>query len=133
MGEDDPMGTPSAAVEQYLTALRHPLKEGVLQLRAAILAADPAISESVKWNAPNFRYAGQDRVTFRLQPRDQLQLIFHRGAKVRADAGDFAFEDPSGLMTWAAPDRAVIDFPDLEAVTARRAQVVALVNRWVLV
>ena len=133
MGEDDPMGTPSAAVEQYLTALRHPLKAGVLQLRAAILTADPGISETVKWNAPNFRYDGQDRVTFRLQPGDRLQLIFHRGAKVRADAAGFVFEDPSGLMTWAAPDRAVMDFPDLEAVAARQTQVVALVSRWVLV
>jgi hypothetical protein len=31
------MGAPSADVEQYLTELQHPLKEGILQLRAAIL------------------------------------------------------------------------------------------------
>jgi len=47
-----------------------------LQLRAAILASDLAISEHVKWNAPSFCYGGQDRVTFRLQPRGRLQLIF---------------------------------------------------------
>ncbi|GAA3951716.1 DUF1801 domain-containing protein [Actinoplanes auranticolor] len=126
------MGTPSADVEQYLKELEHPLKEGVLQLRAAILACDPAITEHVKWNAPSFCHGGQDRVTFRLQPRGKLQLIFHRGAKVRADTAGFTFEDPTGLMTWPAPDRAVVDFPDLAAVTARQAQVVALVRRWVL-
>jgi hypothetical protein len=126
------MGAPSADVEQYLVDLQHPLKEGVLQLRAAILASDPAISEHVKWNAPSFRYAGEDRVTFRLQPRGRLQLIFHRGAKVRADTSGFVFEDPSGLMTWPAPDRAVVDFPDLAAVTTRQEQVIALVQRWVL-
>jgi hypothetical protein len=126
------MGTPSADVERYLMELQHPLKEGVLRLRAAILASAPAISEHVKWNAPSFRYAGEDRVTFRLQPRGRLQLIFHRGAKVRTDTAGFVFEDPSRLMTWPAPDRAVVDFPDLEAVTNRQEQVVALVNRWVL-
>jgi hypothetical protein len=104
----------------------------VLELRAAILAADPAITEHVKWNAPSFRYGGDDRVTFRLQPRGRLQLIFHRGAKVRDDTAGFVFADPSGLMTWPAPDRAVIDFPDLASVAARRAEVVALVQRWVL-
>ena len=126
------MGTSSADVERYLTELRHPLKQGVLQLRAAILASQLDITEHIRWNAPSFRYSGQDRVTFRLQPRAQLQLIFHRGAKVRADTAGFAFDDPSGLMTWPAPDRAVVDFPDLAAVTAREAQVVALVDRWML-
>ena len=125
------MGTPSPDVEQYLAQLQHPLKDGVLQLRAAILACDPAISEHVKWNAPSFRHGGEDRVTFRLQPRGRLQLIFHRGAKVRADSAGFTFDDPTGLMAWPAPDRAVVDFPDLAAVSARQEQVTTLVKRWV--
>jgi hypothetical protein len=125
------MGTPSADVEHYLSELQHPLKEGVLELRTAILAADPALTEHIKWNAPSFVFAGEDRVTFRLQPRGKLQLIFHRGAKVRGDGADFVFADPTGWMTWPAPDRAVVDFPDLAAVAARRAQVVSLVQRWV--
>jgi hypothetical protein len=123
------MGTPD--VERFLADLRHPLKEGVLLLRSTVLASDPAITEHIKWNAPSFRYQGEDRVTFRLQPRNRLQLIFHRGAKVRADAATFAFDDPTGLMTWPAPDRAVIDFPDLAAVTTNRERVGTLVERWV--
>lgn len=126
------MTVPSADVEQFLDALEHPLKEGVLRLRTVIRAADPEITEHVKWNAPSFRYGGEDRVTFRLQPRGRLQLIFHRGAKVRADATGFVFADPSGLMTWPAPDRAVIDFPDLGFVTEHEAEVGTLVRRWVL-
>jgi hypothetical protein len=126
------MGTPSAEVEEYLAALEHPLKEGVLRLRTVILAADPEITEHVKWNAPSFRYGGEDRVTFRLQPRGKLQLILHRGAKVRTDAATFVFPDPSGLMTWPAPDRAVIDFPDLGFVADHEAEVSTLVKRWVL-
>jgi hypothetical protein len=123
--------TPSAEVEQYLAELQHPLKEGVLQLRAAILGADPGITEHVKWNAPSFRHGGEDRLTFRLQPRGKLQLIFHRGAEVRADAATFTFADPTGLMTWPSPDRAVIDFPDLTFVAEHRSDVVDLVKRWV--
>jgi hypothetical protein len=63
--------------------LRHPLKAGVVQLRAAILASNAAITEHVKWNAPSFCYGGTDRVTSRLRPGDRLQLIFHRGATTR--------------------------------------------------
>ena len=91
------------------------------------------ISEHIKWNAPSFRYGGEDRVTFRLQPGNRFQLIFHRGAKVRADTADFVFQDGTGLLTWLTPDRGLVEFLDLQSVESRRADVVALVNRWVLV
>ena len=126
------MGDRSATVDEYLAALDHPFKAGIVELRAAILGANPAISEHIKWNAPSFRFDGEDRVTFRLQPGNRLQLIFHRGAKVRADTQDFAFEDTTGLLVWLARDRAVVDFPDLESVRIHRDQLASLVNRWVL-
>lgn len=121
----------SDEVDNYLATLDHPLKAGVEQLRSAILAANGDISEHVKWNAPSFRYDGEDRVTFRLRPGDRLQLIFHRGAKVRSDRAEFTFQDPTGLMTWPAPDRGVVTFPDLEAVRSQQAAVVSLVNQWI--
>jgi hypothetical protein len=121
----------SPEVDQFMASLDHPLKEGVQRLRTAILACNDTITEHIKWNAPSFRHGGQDRLTFRLQPGNKLQLIFHRGAKPRADTATFVFDDPTGLMTWPAPDRAVIDFPDLQAVTTNEAKIVSLVNRWV--
>ena len=124
------MPRPPLDVDTYLARSQHPLKAGVEQLRTAILASDTGITESVKWNAPNFRHRGVDRVTFRLQPGDRLQLVLHRGAAVRADAADFRFADPTGLITWAAPDRGVISFRDLDDVAAKQPAVVELVRRW---
>jgi hypothetical protein len=118
-------------VDGFMAAQEHPLKAGVEQLRAAILASNDGITETVKWNAPNFRYDGADRVTFRLQPGDRLQLVLHRGAAVRDDAADFRFEDASGLLEWVAADRAVITFRDLDDVAAKQSAVVDVVNRWV--
>ncbi|MEV6373662.1 DUF1801 domain-containing protein [Micromonospora musae] len=114
-----------------MATLAHPLKSGVEELRSAILASNTEISEHVKWNAPSFRFGGDDRVTFRLRPGDRVQLIFHRGAKVRSDVAEFTFEDPTGLMTWLAPDRGVVTFPDLKTMQSQQAAVVSLVNRWV--
>jgi hypothetical protein len=114
-----------------MATLDHPLKAGADQLRMAILAANPGITEHIKWNAPSFYYAGQDRVTFRLHPKGALQLIFHRGAKVRADSADFTVEDPSGLLTWLGKDRAIVTLPDLAAVAAQQSSIVELVNQWV--
>jgi hypothetical protein len=51
-------------------------------------------------------------VTFRLYPENRVQLVFHRGAKVKSDGGDFAFEDDTGLLRWVADDRAVVALRD---------------------
>jgi hypothetical protein len=115
-----------------MAGLDHPLKDGVAALRRAILAADPGITEHVKWNAPSFRYAAEDRVSFQLRRPDRIQLVFHRGVRVRADSASFAFDDPTGLMRWATPDRGILTFSDLAEIEARTAAVGALVGRWVV-
>jgi len=122
----------SLDVDEFMAGLDHPLKEGVATLRRAILAADPGITEHVKWNAPSFRYAGEDRVTFQLRRPDRVQLVFHRGVRVRADTASFAFDDPTGLMRWATPDRGILTFSDLAGIESRTAAVGDLVGRWVV-
>ena len=124
------MGT-TAEVDELLAALEHPLKPGIARLRLAILGSDAGITEHVKWNAPSFCWDGVDRVTFRLRPGALFQVIFHRGATVRSDSASFTFSDPSGLMSWAAPDRGIVDLSDLDAVATHEEQVVALVTRWI--
>lgn len=120
----------SAGVEQFLASLTHGRKLEVQLLREAILASPMAITEQVKWNAPSFCHDADDRVTFRLQPGDRVELVFHRGAKRRTDAASFEFVDPSGLMKWLAPDRGVIALPDAAATKQHAAVIVSLVEAW---
>ncbi len=112
-------------VEQYLSNLTHPRRDEIRRIRAAIRAALPGVSETVKWNAPNFRYAGDDRVTFRLQPGDRVELVLHRGVAPKPTDG-FRFDDPAGLVAWAAVDRGVITI----APGSEFGDVVDLVVRW---
>jgi hypothetical protein len=118
----------SQEVDRFISGLDHPLKEEVERLRTAILDSNDEITEHVKWNAPSFCYAGEDRVTFRLFPEDRVQLIFHRGSKVKGDAEDFVFDDDTGLLRWVAADRAVVALQDAKA---RQRDLVDVVNRWV--
>jgi hypothetical protein len=127
--EGRPMPNRSPEVERFMEGLDHPLKEEIERLRSAILDSNDNITEHIKWKAPSFCYAGEDRVTFRLYPEDRAQLVFHRGAKIKGDAADFAFEDDTGLLRWVAGDRAVVALRDAEA---RRQNLVEVVNRWVL-
>jgi hypothetical protein len=119
----------SREVDLLMSGLDHPLKEVIERLRAAILDSNDGISEHVKWNAPSFCYAGEDRVTFRLYPVDRAQLVFHRGSRVKDDADAFAFHDDTGLLRWVANDRAVVTLRDAEA---REGDLVSVVNRWVV-
>ncbi len=119
----------SREVERFMEGLDHPLKEEIGRLREAILDSNGRITEHIKWKAPSFRYAGEDRVTFRLHPAERAQLVFHRGAKVKDDAAEFAFEDVTGLLQWVAQDRAVVALQD---AGARQGDVVGVVNRWVV-
>jgi hypothetical protein len=118
----------SREVDLFMSGLDHPLKEEIERLRAAILDSNHGITEHVKWNAPSFCYAGEDRVTFRLYPEDRTQLVFHRGAKIKDDADAFAFDDDTGLLRWVATDRAVVPLQDAEA---KQRDLLSVVNRWV--
>lgn len=130
MSKANSKASTSAEVDSFLKMLKHPLKAEVEALRAIILGADKQITEHIKWNAPSFRYNGEDRATMNLHSQDCVQLIFHRGAKVKANT-DFVFEDESGLLEWLAPDRAVVKLHDLTEVKAKKDTLKKLVSKWV--
>lgn len=118
-------------VDAFFSAFSHARREQVLALRAAILAANPTLTEQIKWNAPSYCHDGDDRVTFRFAPKgDAVQLIFHRGAKAKAVEG-FRFDDPSGLLVWAAADRGVLTLATEDAFERHSATIASLVTAWV--
>lgn len=119
----------NAKVDRFMAELEHPLKPEIERVRAIILASGDHVTEHIKWNAPSFRYRGDDRVTFRLHPKGRLQLIFHRGVSVR-DGDGFHFEDTSGLLTWLASDRGVVELHDMADVEASAGKLEHLVQRW---
>src|SRR5262245_53119364 len=119
----------TAEVDAFMETLNHPLKVEVQAVRDIIKDVNPAITEHIKWNAPSFCYNGDDRVTMNLRANDYLQLIFHRGAKVK-DSKDFSFEDSTGLLEWLAADRAVVKLHNMDEVMAKKAALAKIVDQW---
>jgi hypothetical protein len=124
------MAKQKVGVEEFLAELVHPRKAEILEVRNAILGTNPAITEQVKWNAPSFCINGDDRITFRLQPHDVVDLIFHRGAKARDNTDDLTVLDETGLVRWLSSDRGIVEFEDAADVQAKLPAVVALTDRW---
>ena len=109
-----------------LTAGQRPIIE---RLRASALASAEDVTEQIKWNAPSFGVAGEDRITLGLDPRGRVRVVLHRGAKPR-DNSDFRFDAPDGLVRWADRDRGVMQFDDLAALDEWQAEVDDVFRRW---
>jgi hypothetical protein len=72
----------------------------------------------------------EDRLTMRLQPAPQIQLILHRGAKKKEQPPARLIHDKSGLLAWKENDRAVITFNAMQQPETHRAELMRIVRAW---
>lgn len=128
------MANPSGReqVEALLERLEHPLKREIEMVRGIITNLKLNHEEHVKWNAPSYRYNGDDRVTFNFHGKGMFRLVLHRGAKIK-EAVDLRphFEEAGSMLEWAAPDRMSIRFTSMADVEAKRDMLRAVIARWV--
>lgn len=122
---DDP-----EAVTTFLDALKHPIKPVLHAVRAAILSADKAITEGIKWNTASFYLHGWF-ATINVRAKAGVQIILHHGAKIRAGGSlTETIKDPSRLLEWLGKDRASVTFADAEDFQKKRAAFVKIIKRW---
>ena len=126
-------GKTDAEVVAYLRDLEHPLKKEIEAVRRMILGVSPAISEGIKWNTASFRTEKEWFATFNMRAKDSVQLVFHLGAKVRADQGALKITDPKGLVKWLGKDRALVTLGAGRDIPANRAAFEAIVRAWIKV
>ena len=118
-------------VSGFLDNLKHPLRKEIDETRTIILSAESRLAENIKWNGPNYSVGSDDRVTMRVQPTKQVQLIFHRGAKVLEQPKGKLIDDDSGLLDWKANDRAVITFKSLDDIKSAKKSLTSIVKKWI--
>lgn len=121
----------SDEVTRFLNDLNHPLRNEIDLLRKNILAANGRLRENIKWNGPNFCVDGEDRITMKIHPPKQIQLIFHRGAKTQEVPKSRLIADDSGLLIWRTNDRAIATFKDREDIIARKSDLDKIINAWI--
>ncbi|HET6558366.1 MAG TPA: DUF1801 domain-containing protein [Prolixibacteraceae bacterium] len=118
-------------VTKFLDQLNHPLRAEIEELRLIILNSIMGLTENIKWNAPNYCFDDQDRVTMRIQPPKQIQLIFHRGAKKVIQPKDKLMEDKSGLLVWKENDRAIATFKNMNEIKKEESNLGKIINSWI--
>jgi len=120
----------NAEVTAFLDAQAHPLRELIESLRRVILSGGPGLVENIRWNGPNYSLAGEDRITMRIHPPKQVQVVLHRGARVQEQPKERLLADEGALLVWKANDRAVLTFRDLAELEQHEAVVRRIVGQW---
>ena len=117
-------------VNSFLDKMNHPLRKEIDVVRNIILTAVD-LEENVKWNGPNYSQNRNDRITMRIQPPKQIQLVFHRGAKVLQQPKARLIDDETNRLDWKANDRAVVTLKTMEEIKSAKKDLAAIVARWV--
>jgi uncharacterized protein YdhG (YjbR/CyaY superfamily) len=120
-------------VSEFLDEFKHPLRKEIDLLREIILTANSGLSENIKWNGPNYCVGNEDRITLRIQPTTskQIQLIFHRGAKVKEQPKSKLINDNSGLLVWKEHDRAIATFKNIQEIENKKSDLHKIINEWI--
>lgn len=119
-------------VTRFLDEQEHPFRKEIEELRLLILSAKPGLTENIKWNGPNYCYNNCDRITMRIQPPKQVQLIFHRGAKALSQPAERLIHDDTGLLQWKENDRAVATFKSWDHLESNKPAVQKIINDWIV-
>lgn len=107
-------------VDAWFEARRHPQLELMRAVRAVILAADPRVSETIKWSTPTFAYRG-NIASINPAAKAYLSLLFHRGATI---SGDHPILEGGGDVARYAR------FDSADDLAARRHELEAVVRAW---
>jgi hypothetical protein len=118
-------------VTAFLDEQNHPFRKEIEQLRNCILSTNTALTENIKWNAPNYCFDSEDRITMRIQPPKQVQIIFHRGAKVKEQPKEKLIKNDFGMLVWKGNDRAIASFKNMEAIENGKTDLAKIVIEWI--
>jgi len=121
----------SKEVTEFLNDLNHPFRNEIEELRDCILASDKNLIENIKWNAPNYSFENEDRITMRIQPiTTKVQLIFHRGAKKHEQPKERLIANKSIKLLWKENDRAIITFKNKQEIENGKSELEKIINEW---
>lgn len=131
MVSNDNMDKLNIGVTQFLDDVNHPLRTEIEVLRNIILSTNDALVENIKWNGPNYCFNQGDRITMKIHPPKNIQLIFHRGAKKLEQPIEKLIQENSLILTWKENDRAIATFKNMADIKAAEADLIDIIKKWI--
>lgn len=115
------MSNRSAEVDAWLERYENPQKPLVEAVREVVLAADPRVTETIKWQAPTFVFHG-NIASFFPKSKAHVALMFHTGASLA---------DPTGLLEGDGAVSRIARFHDADDLAAKTDALQGLIRAWV--
>jgi hypothetical protein len=110
-----------AAVERWFEETRPPAEAAMRRVREIILAADPRVTEYVKYGTVTFAFEGDLCAFVQHRKKSPISLMFNRGAAI---PGTFPHLEGSG------PSGRFMRFADVTEIDQRAKELGALVRAW---
>jgi hypothetical protein len=118
-------------LEEFLSDQAPDKKAQITALRGYILESAPTLEEHIKWNAPSYILAGEDRITFNVVNKEGLvKLVFHMGATRQEDKKGEPVLKNAPLIEWVSDIRGYATFNDLSQIIDQKTAIVDTVKRW---
>jgi hypothetical protein len=106
-------------VDAWFEKKRHPLEDAMQAVRDVTLAADPRITESIKWSTPTYSYQGN---IFSFNPaKNFVSLLFHTGARIPGTHPGLEGEGDTAR---------VMRFTDMADVKRRSGELTDILRAW---
>ena len=110
----------NAEVERWFAEKKLPNEKPIRRLREILLAADPRISDYIKYGSLLFGYEG-DFVSLVQAQKKNINLMFNNGAKI---PGKFPHLEGNG------PNARFMRFADIAEVNARAGELTRIARAW---
>ena len=121
-----------ATVDEFLAAQTPERRADVESFRELVHEAEPELVEVIKWNSPDYRLDGIDRLTINAAGKGPVRLILHFGTTRTESKGVApAFSgDPGRLLTWHSDIRASLVLPKPDELIKKRDAIIEVIRAW---
>ncbi|NTV90402.1 MAG: DUF1801 domain-containing protein [Clostridiales bacterium] len=108
-------------IDEFLSDQSSDKLEQINTLRELIIQVEPNLAENLKWNAPNYVYKGEDRITFNvMNKQDIVKVIIHMGATKKEDKkSNPILANDQGIVEWSSDIRGAISFDDISDIYSK--------------
>ncbi len=121
-----------STVDEFLSDQTPEKLAQINRIRKLILRVEPSLVETLKWNAPNYVFRDEDRVTFNIMNKEgSVKLIIHMGtSKKENKKGKPVLSDDHGIVEWNSDIRGTISFKNLSDVIEKEHALSDVLMNW---
>lgn len=104
-------------------------------IRQLILRIEPSLIENLKWNAPNYTFQNEDRITFNTMNKEGIiKLILHMGASRKENKnGKPVLSKDFGIVDWNSDIRGTISFENINNIKDKEDVLAKVISGWLLI